>query len=62
MVYVATLDGGLINRGEIFEEADLDAAIARFEELSRPAPQLENSASKVGQRFRTYSLRRDGMR
>jgi hypothetical protein len=27
------VDGGLINRGEMFEETDLDAALARFEEL-----------------------------
>ncbi len=28
-----TVDGDLINRCEIFDEADLDAALARFEEL-----------------------------
>ena len=34
MVYFATLKDRLINRGEIFEEADLDVATARFDELS----------------------------
>src|SRR5271169_3195025 len=31
--------------------ATLDAAIARFEELNRPGPRLENAASEVGERF-----------
>ena len=39
------VDGDLINRYEIFDEDDLEAALARFEELSRPAPRLENTAS-----------------
>jgi hypothetical protein len=34
---VLTVDGDLINRCEIFDEADIDAALARFDELSRPA-------------------------
>ena len=29
-----TVEGDLINRCEIFDEADLDAALARFDELS----------------------------
>jgi hypothetical protein len=33
---IVTVDGDLINRCEIFDEADLDAALARFDELSRP--------------------------
>jgi hypothetical protein len=32
-----TVDGDLINRCELFDEADLDAALARFDELSRDA-------------------------
>ena len=46
-----TVDGDLINRCELFDEADLDAALARFDELSRPAPRLENAASQVDERF-----------
>ena len=42
-----TVDGDLISRCELFDEADLDAALARFDELSRPAPRLENAASRV---------------
>ena len=30
-----TVDGDLINRCELFDEADLDAALARFDELDR---------------------------
>ena len=41
-----TFDGDLLSRCEIFDDADLDAALAKFEELSRPAPQLENAASQ----------------
>ena len=48
---ILTVDGDLINRCEIFDEADLDAAFARFDELSRPAPRLENAASQVEERF-----------
>ena len=49
---IMTVDGDLINRGELFDEADLEAAIARFDQLDRPAPHLENAASQVAERFR----------
>ena len=48
---VVTIEGDLFNRSETFDEADLDAALARFDELSRPAPRLENAASHVAGRF-----------
>ena len=32
-INVLTVEGDLINRGEIFDEADIDAALGRFEEL-----------------------------
>ena len=54
-----TVEGDLINRCELFDEADLDAALARFDELSRPAPRLENAASQVYERFWTYFAARD---
>ena len=41
-----TVDGDLISRCELFDETDLDAAIARFEEL-HPRARLENAASRV---------------
>ena len=58
-INLATVDGDLINRGEMFDDADLDAALARFDELSRPAPRLENAASRVYERFLTYFAARD---
>ena len=48
-----------VSRCEIFDEADLDAALARFEELSRPAPRLENAASHAYERFRSRFEIRD---
>ena len=49
-----------MNRNEMFDEADLDAALARFDELSRPAPQLENAASQVYERYFAHFKARDG--
>jgi hypothetical protein len=37
-ISISTVEGDLINRCELFDEADLDAALARFDELGRPAP------------------------
>ena len=48
-----TVDGDLVNRIEAFDEADLDAALARFEELHPQAPRLENTASQTAKRFLT---------
>ena len=50
VIDLLTVEGDLINRCEIFDEADLDAALARFDELSRPAPRLENAATRVIER------------
>jgi len=51
IVELVTIDGDRVNRGELFEEADIDAAIARFEQLGRPAPRLENAATRVVEHF-----------
>ncbi|WP_442387489.1 BTAD domain-containing putative transcriptional regulator [Mycobacterium sp.] len=53
-INVVTVEGDLINRGEIFDEADIDAAIARFEELHPQARRLENAASHVAEHFLAY--------
>ncbi len=45
MIQVLTVDGDRINHREIFDEADLDAALARFDELSPQTPRLENAAT-----------------
>ncbi|BBZ14762.1 BTAD domain-containing putative transcriptional regulator [Mycobacterium branderi] len=58
-VIVSTVEGDMIDRLEIFDEADLDAALARFEELHRQAPRLENAASQVDARLHTYFAARD---
>ena len=44
---IFTFDGDLLSRYELFDEADLVTALARFDQLSRPAPRLENAASQV---------------
>lgn len=46
-IILVTVEGRQIDRIELFDEADLDAALARFDELSRPTPHLENTASRV---------------
>ena len=58
-ISILKVDGDLINRCEIFDEADIDAALARFDELSRPARRLENAASHAYQRMLTYFGARD---
>ena len=54
-----TVGGHLISRGEIFDEADLDAALARFDQLSRPPRRLQNTASQVAELFSTHFAARD---
>jgi hypothetical protein len=59
MIGILTVEGRLISRAEVFDEADLDAALARFEELHPQAPRPENAASQVEQRFSTYFAARN---
>ena len=58
-IEIFTFEGDLISRCELFDEADLDAAIARFDQLSRPAPRLENAASRVVERMQACFTARD---
>jgi hypothetical protein len=58
-INVATVEGDQINRGEIFDETDLDAALAKFEELHPQRPRLENPATQVEQRFLAYFAARN---
>ena len=53
-IELMTVEGDRINRCEIFDEADLDAALARFDELQPRAPRLENAASQVYERFQAH--------
>src|SRR5436305_1212359 len=48
---VLTVDGEMMSRAEVFDDEDVDAAIATFEQLSQPAPRLENTASQVAERL-----------
>ena len=56
---IFVFDGDLLSRYELFDESDLDAALARFDELQPRAPRLENAASQVEQRFLAYFATRD---
>jgi hypothetical protein len=47
IINVFTVDGDLPNRCEMFEESALDAALARFDELSQPGPRFENDATRA---------------
>ena len=58
-IAIFTVEGDMVNRTEVFDEADLDAAIARFDQLSQPAPRLENAASQVTERFAVHLRARD---
>ncbi|WP_197514840.1 BTAD domain-containing putative transcriptional regulator [Mycobacterium sp. 852013-50091_SCH5140682] len=57
--HILMVDGELISRCELFDETDLAAALARFQELSSQAPQLENTASKMYERFHKCFAERD---
>ena len=48
-IVLATVDGNLINRIELFEEADIDAAIAKFER-AQPACTAAGKRGKPGER------------
>ena len=59
MANIYLVEGDLISRAEIFDEADLDAALARFDELTGQAPRPENAASRANARFIAYFADRD---
>ena len=59
MIQLLTVEGELGTHCELFDEKDLDAAIARFDELSRPAPRLENAATRVIERVQASLTARD---
>lgn len=58
-VGLSTVEGDMVNRSELFDEADLDAAIARFDQLSPRPSRLENTASQVYGRLNAYFTSRD---
>ena len=58
-IHVLTVDGDLISRFEVFDEADLQAALARFDELQPPTRRLENAASRAIERYSEHFAARD---
>jgi hypothetical protein len=54
MIDILTVEGDLLSRSEVFEETDLDAALARFEELQPQTRRLENAATRAEDRFFAY--------
>ncbi len=58
-VFLLTVEGGLLSRCELFDEADIDAALARLDQLSRPAPRPENAASQAYERVQACFAARD---
>ena len=55
-----TVEGDLISRCEKFDEADLDTALARFDEFTASLPRrLENAASRIYDRFNAYLAARN---
>ena len=58
-VVLLTFRGDSMSRCEVFEESDLDAALARFDELNRQLPQLENAATRQNARLAVAFNRRD---
>ncbi len=59
VVILLLVDGDLVNRCEVFDESDLDSALARFDELDRSAPRLQNAATQVFDRFSACFKARD---
>jgi hypothetical protein len=59
MINIFTVESDLINRCEVFDDSDLDAALARFEELQPQTPRLTNAASQVVERFLAHFAARD---
>lgn len=59
MVLIITVEGDVVSRGELFDETDLDAALARFEELHPPTQRLENAGSRIEGRFLAHFAARD---
>ena len=54
-----TVEGDMVNRCEVFDEADLDAALAKFDQLNRSAPRLENTASQTVERMQAHFAARE---
>ncbi|OBK97838.1 hypothetical protein A5645_04890 [Mycobacterium asiaticum] len=59
MLVVFTVNNGLIASCEMFDETDLDTALARLARLQPQTPQLQNAASRANDRLAAYFAARD---
>ncbi len=59
IIELMMVDGDLIRHVELFDEADLDVALAKFDQLCQPASRLENAATRVIERFQQCFAARD---
>ena len=59
VVDLVTVEGDRVSRDEFFDDADLDAALARFDELERRTPSIENVATRIWARAADAFNRRD---
>ena len=59
VISLSAVEGDLISRVELFDESELDVALARFEQLGRQTPRLENAASRAYEPLWTYFAARD---
>jgi hypothetical protein len=59
IVFIFTIEGDLLNHCELFDETDIDTALARFDELNQQVPQLENAATRTWARVADAFNRRD---
>src|SRR4029079_11716341 len=58
-ICIFTAAEGLLNRIEVFDETDLDKALARFEELHPSERKLQNAVTRVGERDTSAFASRD---
>ena len=56
---VYTFEGDLVSRYEVFEDSELEAALARFDELSRTTTRLENAAAHIYAQNLSYCATRN---
>ncbi len=54
-VDLLTVEGDMVNRCEVFDEADLDAALAKFDQLNRSAPGWKTRPAKQSNACRRIS-------
>ncbi|BDB44881.1 BTAD domain-containing putative transcriptional regulator [Mycobacterium kiyosense] len=58
-INLLTIEGDLIDRSEVFDEADLGAALAKFDQLSEQVVRPENAATRVCRRIDSYFVAGD---